>query len=67
MDAREPEQQTMMDMTTKAQRVGLVLISKSNFISRGNVAILRMRCRQELGEEELIAGGRECRNKWLLW
>ncbi len=36
MEAREPEQQAMMEKTTKAQRVGLVLISKSNFISGGD-------------------------------
>jgi hypothetical protein len=34
MDAREPEQQAMMEIMTNAQRVGSVLISKSNFIAR---------------------------------
>jgi hypothetical protein len=34
MDVREPEQQAMMETTTNMQRVGLVLILKSNFITR---------------------------------
>jgi hypothetical protein len=34
MDARDPEQQVTMEMTTNAQRVSLVLISKSNFIAK---------------------------------
>jgi hypothetical protein len=45
MEAREPEQQAMMDMTTKAQKGSSILISKSNLIAGGNAATLKMRCR----------------------
>jgi hypothetical protein len=38
MDRREPEQQVTIEMTISMQRVGLVLISKSNFIARAEPA-----------------------------
>ncbi len=72
MEAREPEQQAMMDITTNAWRVGSVLISKSNFIANLLGQHRKQSCNwgegcrveKELGE---LVGGRECRNNQPLW
>jgi hypothetical protein len=59
MEVREPEQQAMMEMTTKAQRVDSVLISKLKFIAKADPETLKMQCRKSLKsslQEERSAG-----------
>jgi hypothetical protein len=51
MEARDPEQQATMEMTTNAQRVGSVLISESNFIAKAMPETLNQSrgCRRDGG------------------
>ncbi len=62
MEARDPEQTATIKIATKAQRVGSVLISKSNFIAEGKRPAISEdeRRAKELGGS--VADGRECRN-----
>jgi hypothetical protein len=62
MEARDPEQTAMIEIATKARRVGSVLILKSNFIDELDWPAIR---EDDLRAKELggsIADGRECRN-----
>jgi hypothetical protein len=53
MEARDPEQTAMIEITTKVRRVGSVLILKSNFIAEGEQPAIS---EDELRAKEL--GGR---------
>jgi hypothetical protein len=62
MEARDPRQTAMIKIATRAQRVGSVLISKSNFIAKHKRSAIS---EDELRAKELggsVADGRECRS-----
>jgi hypothetical protein len=62
MEARDPEQMATIKITTRARRVGSVLILELNFIAKHERPAIS---EDELRAKELggsIADGRECRN-----
>ncbi len=65
MVAREPEQETTIAITTRAQRVGSVLILKSTFMGGDNTG--GGDARGENRARGLGVVGRECRNNRPLW
>jgi hypothetical protein len=64
MVARDPEQETMITITTRARRVSSVMILKSTFMGGNDTG--GGNARGENRAQGLGAVGMECRNNWPL-
>ena len=62
MEASNAEEKVTTKIATKAQRVGSVLISKTNFMTERRRARQSGRSLEQKGMKGSVADGRECRN-----